>query len=156
MQTKEYHQQWCEKNKDKVKAKNKKWRDANKDKERARAKKWQENNKDKATANVVRWKKSNPDKIKNNSLKRRYGVSLGLYNEMLAVQNDLCYICAQPETLKYKGKIRLLCVDHNHETGEIRKLLCDSCNQGIAKFKENIKYLDEAKSYLIKFNHGGE
>ncbi len=41
-----------------------------------------------------------------------------------------------------------LCVDHDHKTGEIRGLLCDSCNNGLGRFKDNPEILASALSYL--------
>lgn len=44
-----------------------------------------------------------------------------------------------------------LCVDHNHTTGEIRGLLCTSCNLGIEQFKETQSMLYNAIDYLNKY-----
>lgn len=41
-----------------------------------------------------------------------------------------------------------LCVDHNHNTGNVRSLLCMSCNTGIGKFKDNIELIEAALNYL--------
>jgi hypothetical protein len=39
-------------------------------------------------------------------------------------------------------------VDHGHETGEVRGLLCSNCNLGLGYFKDNPKYLEGAIKYL--------
>jgi len=45
-----------------------------------------------------------------------------------------------------------LCVDHNHQTGEVRGLLCQKCNTGIGNMKDSIKILSQAILYLKKHN----
>lgn len=64
------------------------------------------------------------------NLKRKYdGFTPEQYNEMLAAQNGVCYICKKPP------KNRHLAIDHNHQTGQIRKLLCTSCNYNVGVFE---------------------
>jgi hypothetical protein len=45
-------------------------------------------------------------------------------------------------------------VDHCHETGKIRGLLCHSCNTGIGKLGDNLEGLQKAVSYLERFYDG--
>ncbi len=94
------------------------------------------------------------------TLEERYGMSVEEYNRILAEQKGLCAICGEPETRKKvssSGAVRImqLSVDHNHETGKVRALLCQKCNAGIAQFGENIKYLANAISYLQKHKEEG-
>lgn len=72
---------------------------------------------------------------------RKYGITIAQYDEMFNSQNGLCAIC------KLDSEKRL-CVDHNHTTGEVRELLCDNCNVGIARFHESIDSLKSAIEYL--------
>lgn len=59
----------------------------------------------------------------------RYGVTAEDYTLMVARQGGLCAICGKPETAKdAKGRVRNLCIDHNHLTGRVRGLLCFHCN----------------------------
>jgi hypothetical protein len=76
-------------------------------------------------------------------VKRNYGITLEQYDEMLAKQRGLCYICQQAPP---EGKN--LSVDHNHTTGEVRKLLCGNCNRGLGLFKERPELLLKAVEYL--------
>jgi hypothetical protein len=66
------------------------------------------------------------------------------YLQMLESQNNCCAICGGHQD-KFKRK---LCVDHDHETGEARGLLCAACNGGIGKLKDSIDLLEKAINYL--------
>lgn len=81
-------------------------------------------------------------------LKKKYGITLNDYNSMLESQNFVCAICKRPERLSFKGKTKAMCVDHCHKTGKVRGLLCDACNNGIAKFEDDVEYLKSAILYL--------
>jgi hypothetical protein len=79
------------------------------------------------------------------ALRNAYGISLEEYDNMLESQLGCCAICAM--TPEKNG--RRLDVDHCHETGRVRGLLCASCNLGIGKFKDNPSLLAEAIKYLV-------
>ncbi len=96
------------------------------------------------------WRDRNKEKLLDYDLKRRFGISVDEYNKLLAEQGGVCSICGRPETHTYRGKTKKLSVDHNHETGEIRGLLCYKCNLGIGQFEDSIELLDRAKRYLTK------
>lgn len=81
-------------------------------------------------------------------LKRMYGISLEDYNSMLEKQEGKCAICGNKE-MNYKNKV--LCVDHNHETGQVRGLLCGLCNSGLGKFRENKNFLNNAIKYIQQY-----
>lgn len=78
---------------------------------------------------------------------RKYGITLEEYNKIFEKQNGCCAICRQHQSeLKKK-----LAIDRNHNTGEVRGLLCDNCNHGLGMFhtdngidllKKAIKYLE--------------
>lgn len=70
------------------------------------------------------YRKNNKEKIRDHLLKRRFGITLEEYNQILENQNYCCKICERHES---KFKISLA-VDHDHETGKIRGLLCSKCN----------------------------
>jgi hypothetical protein len=86
---------------------------------------------------------------KNNRLINQFGITLENYNDLLKKQNYLCLICNKPETEVEPGKSpKTLAVDHNHETGKIRGLLCGKCNKGIGMFEDNTNLLQSAINYL--------
>jgi len=78
---------------------------------------------------------------------------LEAYEEMFANQEGICAICGKDETDigANSDKTRMLSIDHNHETGEIRGLLCNNCNRGLGGFLDNIESLYNAIEYLKKF-----
>lgn len=73
--------------------------------------------------------------------KAKYGITKAEYEALLDEQRGCCVICG--ECLMYE-----LRVDHDHETGEIRGLLCANCNAGLGMFKEDISNLAAAIDYL--------
>lgn len=73
--------------------------------------------------------------------RKRYGLTAAHYDAMVAVQGGRCAICQQVprETLR---------VDHDHETGFVRALLCRKCNSGLGMFGDNVTLLTKALMYL--------
>lgn len=93
----------------------------------------------------------NPEKWKNAHLKRMYGITLEEYNQMKQEQNGKCAICSCEEKFKQNEKIKNLCVDHDHKTGEIRGLLCHRCNIALSVIEIYIKNPEKWDNYLQKF-----
>ena len=90
-----------------------------------------------------------PDRKRNNL--RRYGITLEQYDDMMLKQDGVCAICKQRETMKNKHGITVnLSVDHDHETGQVRGLLCRNCNVGLGNFSDDIRVMRVAISYLSK------
>lgn len=108
----------------------------------------------KSRETVLKDRKENPDKYKSIELKSNFGITLDEYRQMLDTQNGVCAICFQPETSRSvtPGKTRMLAVDHNHETGQVRGLLCSACNQGIGLFRDDPLKLESAITYLKERN----
>jgi hypothetical protein len=84
---------------------------------------------------------------------RLYGIDEVEYERKLTEQNWGCAICgsASPHQENQYGPCKNFCVDHNHETDEVRGLLCGHCNRGIGDFMENIELLEKAIEYLNKY-----
>ena len=91
------------------------------------------------------WKERNPDKVLNKRYKERYGITYDQYKEMLKNQDHKCAICGVDELDSRDEK---LCVDHDHDTGKVRMLLCHNCNCGLGHFKDNPSLLEQAAAYL--------
>ncbi len=81
-------------------------------------------------------------------LKLTYGITQVQYKDMLKEQNGVCSICGLLESDILRGKIKSMSVDHCHENGHVRGLLCSKCNTGLGAFKDNIDILASAISYL--------
>jgi len=81
-----------------------------------------------------------------------FGVDATRYQEMLREQKGVCAICGKPERApdKASGKTRDMAIDHNHETGAIRQLLCSNCNRALGRFRDDPALLDAAMAYLHK------
>jgi hypothetical protein len=101
-------------------------------------------------ANAVKnWRISNPLKFKATNLKKYWPdlptqQYLEEYNKLLAAQDDKCKIC-----LKHKTEFKFaLCVDHCHDTGKVRGLLCDNCNQALGLLKDDVDALKRAIEYI--------
>lgn len=81
---------------------------------------------------------------KNRWLETEYGITLNEYNKMFLDQKGNCKICNKHQS-EFK---RALNVDHCHNTGKIRGLLCDKCNRALGWFDDNIESLERAIKYL--------
>lgn len=77
-------------------------------------------------------------------LKKKYGISADEYQQMFEEQHGRCAICGKHQSEFYVA----LCVDHNHETGKIRGLLCNRCNQAIGLLDDDIQRFKVAVLYL--------
>lgn len=85
---------------------------------------------------------------------RRYGLTLDRYNQLHDKQFGCCAICKEVETNKHaNGKVKKLSVDHNHKTGEVRGLLCSSCNRGIGYLRDNSALALQAYIYLKAYGN---
>ena len=100
------------------------------------------------------WYKKYPEKAKAKErrlrIKREYGITIEQYNEMFNQQQGCCAICG-------KHLIELnqasLCIDHNHKTSKVRRLLCYSCNFFVGIYETNFSGLQkEIVKYLKEYD----
>ncbi len=98
------------------------------------------------------WRKARPHLVKNSYLKKRFGITLEDYEIKYEEQGGVCAICKQLETLVIRGKLYNLAVDHNHETGKIRELLCSRCNMMLGALEKNIELIEPMIDYIHKHN----
>lgn len=94
--------------------------------------------------NPTLWK----ERHRRHSRKANYGITQAEYDNILRLQHDRCAICG-----KLDNGERELCVDHDHNTGRIRGLLCLKCNLGVGYFLDNAFLMREAADYIF---HKGE
>lgn len=86
-----------------------------------------------------------PERSLDYKLRGKYGMTLAQFRDMSADQGHVCAICDEPCNTNQR-----LSVDHCHETGRVRGLLCRSCNTGIGGLRNNPKLLEAAISYLTR------
>jgi hypothetical protein len=106
------------------------------------------------------WRKSNPERwrkisaksrkkrsadgrVKNEVLRWKYGIGYPEFRRMITEQDNRCAICMRP----FKSE-RVTFVDHDHNTGKVRGILCAGCNMGIGILGEDVKILQKAINYL--------
>jgi hypothetical protein len=73
----------------------------------------------------------------------RYGMTVEQYRELEASSRGRCYICGAA------ARGRSLSVDHCHDTGRVRGLLCHHCNTAIGLFREDPAFIAESLVYLV-------
>lgn len=81
----------------------------------------------------------------------KYGITLEEFEAMEAAQDGLCALCASPGTPNGRSGTKRLSVDHCHETGRVRALLCNPCNVSLGLMKESPELLRKAADYLELF-----
>lgn len=151
--------QWYKENKNKIKKRVKKAsrRSYLKNKEEVLKRSSEYEHTERRKKNHKFWKLNNPEKIRvsrrktylthkdyyrNRRLKKTYGISLNQFKDILINQHNRCGIC-------HKKFIEIQpCIDHNHNTGLIRGILCRSCNSGIGLLKDNINILLKALDWV--------
>lgn len=170
--TEEYNKDWNLKNPEKRRSYVYKWVDKNIDKVKERGKKWREKNKEYLYKKNYQWKKENKDKVRetrkkwenknresreiyyqnrkpsqrNGHLLRSYGITSELFEEYVRSQDGKCKICG---VLFSSDVSTRPCIDHDHNTNEIRGILCNKCNIGIGMFGDNAFVINRAINYLI-------
>lgn len=107
----------------------------------ARALQWFADNSARANENRRRW-----------NLQKTYGMSVAEYNALLREQGGVCAICGRDEPNAHgrTGKQFRLSVDHCHETGAVRGLLCQKCNRAIGLLDDDPGLMRKAISYLLR------
>lgn len=128
-----YDRQYREKNRLKLREQKRlqmqAWRNRNREQTRFLSRKHYWKNPEKYRAYVKDWRRRNPDYSHVSHLRQHYGLTQAGYAELLARQNGVCAICKKPP------KVRRLNVDHDHDDGHVRGLLCGSCNTFIGRFE---------------------
>ena len=92
------------------------------------------------------WREKKPDRHADNHAKHLYGVEHGTYARMFTDQFGLCAICNGPPK---EGE--RLHIDHCHDTGKVRALLCRGCNTGIGQLKHDPELVLKARDYLLNY-----
>lgn len=167
------YKEWYHKNKEAESLRKAAYYRNNKDLFATRSREYRSNNKKIVAARNARWQAENKDKVKEKAARyysrhreeilmnykenredilwrkrisrflKKYKITEEEFNYMMFLQNGVCAICGDPPP---DGK--LLCVDHEHESGEVRGLLCVRCNTAIGSLRDNPVVIRSAAAYL--------
>jgi len=97
-----------------------------------------------STTSEYRRERYDRDAHRGYRLKGKYGLTPDEYDELLAAQGGVCAICAGPPD----GRWPRYAVDHDHETGEVRGLLCTRCNRAIGLLRDSTDLVLAVLEYL--------
>ena len=115
----------------------------------ARVKRYYQHQKARIRENERKRRADNPQVYKKKDFTTniaRFGFTEDSFFELYHAQNESCAICGlHNDDSKY---VRNLHIDHCHETGLVRGLLCHGCNTGLGAFSDDVKLLEEAVKYL--------
>lgn len=106
-------------------------------------KSYRANNHEKMKNSSKKWASENKEKVTNSFYKREYGITVSDFKNMVLSQNGKCSICNRVPKNK-------LCVDHDHTTGQIRGLLCRSCNGALGVFGDSLEGLKKVIDYCSR------
>jgi len=130
---------WAVRNPEKVNRRAKEWRDKNLEKARLASRK-----------SAAKTRKENPRIIKDRKLRSSYGISLEDFENMLKSQNHSCAICSF--SFEYKSQSKGPHIDHDHQTGKVRMILCRFCNNLLGYANDDVLILESAITYLDTYN----
>lgn len=100
-----------------------------------------------ASERAKAWRQNNKDRVRDTYLRSTYGISLSDHLQLFKGQDGRCAICGVEE---HHAPRATLFVDHDHDTGLVRGLLCHHCNAGLGHFMDNRQWLSWAIDYLDK------
>lgn len=92
------------------------------------------------------------------NFKSNYGITYADYSRMVIAQCGACSICGSvpSEDPDAHKKVNKLFVDHDHETGQVRDLLCQMCNLMLGQADDNAVRLRDGAAYLEEWRKGNE
>jgi recombination endonuclease VII/cytochrome c554/c'-like protein len=120
----------------------KRWYQANRAAAIASVKRWQQENKEHLHAYRRDYRQRRKREHRDAYLRRTFGISNDDYDEFLRRQGGGCAVCGRPP-----GKSSLH-IDHDHDSGQIRGLLCVGCNNALGQFQDSADLLARAADYL--------
>jgi hypothetical protein len=124
------------------------WYAKNVDYEKARVKKWQQANSDRVNSVNRRRRQERSKEYRRKErasyLLRKYGITLRDYETLRMTQLGMCVICRKIEWNR-------LHVDHDHQTGVLRGLLCGKCNKAIGLLDDDPALVHSAEAYLVSY-----
>ena len=125
---------------------NKKWRVEHPEEVLACSKKWRAEHLEECRADGKKYRAEHQKEKRAYRLMHEYGMTIEEYDNLFTAQNGVCAICGLPQSSKR------LFVDHSHETGKLRGLLCRRCNIVLGIMEDSTQLLIKAVDYLTKDN----
>ncbi len=116
------------------------------------ARKRYHSNPERARRQHEEWRARNKQKQREYHLRHEYGLEAAEYDALAAAQGNRCAICRKDSP----GRRKYWCVDHDHETGSVRGLLCGHCNSGIGLLGDTADGVRAALVYLAPAECGEE
>jgi hypothetical protein len=104
---------------------------------------WHKKHPERVSGHKKKWEKANGKAASRRKVLQQYDLTEADYQRMLTKQGGVCQICLQPPK---PGKS--LHVDHCHESGRVRGLLCFRCNFGLSWFAESAERMERAVAHL--------
>jgi Recombination endonuclease VII len=144
---------WRKKNPEKIRQSRKEWSEKNRDKVLKSKKKYRNKYSEKVKKQIKNWIKNNKRRYQQTKwsgwIKQKYGLSEKVFENLLKAQKGLCAICRNKQKC---GKRKKLYVDHSHEAGVVRGLLCFKCNALLGMAQDDKSVLRLAIRYLGRRN----
>jgi hypothetical protein len=116
----------------------------------AKKRAWRAARRDEVNAWMREYQRRNRDHYYEYNAANRFGVSRAEIKAMRA-RSSVCEICGSAPDPKKR-----LQIDHDHETGVLRGVLCQGCNLGLGAFKDDIARIHKAALYLARHKCKGE
>lgn len=145
------------KNPDKYKAWSKAFKDKNIEKIRESGREYQKRKRyediEASRTKEAEYREKNKERIYQSYVSKKYGLSKDETEKFFLKHGDKCTICGMPETrMSSSGnKVSRLCIDHCHDTGKVRGLLCHRCNHALGCVGDSIEVLKKAIKYLMEY-----
>lgn len=105
------------------------------------SKQWAKDNPEQARAIQKKSRKKRQARTRDYVLRTKYGITLKEYNNLVDKQGGHCPLCGNVLADNYA-------VDHCHDTGRVRGVLCRGCNTGVGLLRHDVKVLRNAIKYL--------
>jgi hypothetical protein len=141
--------EWEKNNPERNRETARKWRIKNRERNLATKREWNKNHRESVNASIKRSMEKKPDYYKqmqrNNRRKRDYGIDNAEYDRMFVEQEGRCAICQTDVPGASRGDF---CIDHCHNTGTVRGLLCFNCNVLLGTARDSIEVLEKSIAYL--------
>ena len=157
----ESHHRWRLANRERENARNAAWRKANPDEVKAESAAyrkahpekigaWQREHPEETKRSAAQWKEAHPGYGTARMRERVYGFPKDVYDALLEKQGGKCAACGKPNSghKNRNGEYAPMFVDHDHDTGKVRGLLCAQCNVALGVLEDSEERIAQLGDYL--------